>query len=90
MAPHFLGMGTAKADGPNMFLADGVDKAMRHAVDEAEGAKSSFAVVVPVIDEERHDLEVLSPRQGNTVFGDIRRILCGVEDNAHVRGLPPK
>ena len=83
-------MGKAKTDGPNLFLADGVDKAMRRAVDEAEGAKSSFAVVVPVIDEERHDLEVLSPRQGNTVFGNIRRIRCGVEDNTHNRCLLPK
>lgn len=73
-----------------MSLADGVDKAMRHAVDEAKGAKPSFAVVVPVIDEERQDLEILSPRQGNAVFRDIGRILCGIEVNTHNRGLLPE
>jgi hypothetical protein len=83
-------MRTAKADGPNMSLADGVDKTMRHAVDEAKGAESSFAVVVPVIDEERQDLEILGPRQGNAVFRDIGRILGGIEDDTHNRGFLPK
>ena len=51
-------MGTAKADGPNMPLADGVDKAMRNPVDEAEGTKPGLAVVVSIIGKNRRNLEI--------------------------------
>ena len=77
MASHFPVVRPAQADGPNMSLAQDIDKAIGNAVDLAEGTEARFAIVVSVVWQDGLNGKLTGTGERNAVFLDVALSFSG-------------
>jgi hypothetical protein len=72
-------MRAPEADRAISFVANGEDETVRNAIDDSVRAISGFAVVEPVVSDDRENLEIDPARERDTVLRKIDGLLGRIE-----------